>query len=346
MTSLLQQEILEQPTALQRLLDSQSGAIQRIADAIRERQPRFVMIAARGSSDNAARYAQYLFGAHLHLPVALAAPSLFTLYNSPPRMRDSLVIAISQSGQSPDILAVVEEGKKQKAFTLALTNDTASPLANIADHVIHLCAGSEKSIAATKTYTTSLLAMAMLSAYLSADGEQHALLDDVPALVSRSLSPSDLIGAIARKYAGSHACVVLGRGYNYSTAFEIALKIKELAYVPAEPYSSADFQHGPVALVEDGFPVVAVIPEGKTQPELIALLRTLKPRNPELVVISSSDEALGLATSPIPIPANIPEWISPIVAIVPGQQLALGIALAKGFDPEQPRGLNKVTRTL
>ncbi len=346
MTSPLQEEILEQPTALQRLLDSQSGAIKQIAKAIRERQPRFVMIAARGSSDNAARYAQYLFGDHLQLPVVLAAPSLFTLYSSPPRMTDSLVIAISQSGQSPDILAVVEEGKKQKAFTLALTNDTASPLAGLADHVIDLCAGPEKSLGATKTYTTSLMALAMLNTYLSADKAQRVLLDDVPALVSRALSPLERIAAIARKYVNFHACVVLGRGYNYSTAFEIALKIKELAYISAEAYSSADFQHGPVALVDDGFPVVSVVPEGRTQPGLITLLRTLKPRNPELVVISSSEEALGLATSPIAIPANMPEWISPIVAVVPGQQLALGIALAKGFDPEQPRGLNKVTRTL
>jgi len=345
MTSSLQEEIFEQPIALQRLLDSQSGVIQKIADAVRERQPRFVVIAARGSSDNAARYAQYLFGAHHQLLVALATPSLFTLYGSPPRMTDSLVIAISQSGQSPDILAVVDEGKKQNAFTLALTNDTASPLADLADHVIDLCAGPEKSIGATKTYTTSLLALAMLSAYLSADKTQRALLDDVPAFVSHSLSPLEFIAAIARKYTSSHACVVLGRGYNYSTAFEIALKIKELAYIPAEPYSSADFQHGPVALVEEGFPVVAVIPEGKTQPELITLLRTLKPRNPELVVISSSNEALKLATSPIAIPANIPEWISPMIAIVPAQQLALDLALARGFNPEEPRGLNKVTRT-
>jgi glucosamine--fructose-6-phosphate aminotransferase (isomerizing) len=345
MTSPLQEEILEQPAALQRLLNSQSEVIQRIADAIRERRPRFVLIAARGSSDNAARYAQYLFGVHHQLPVALAAPSLFTLYNSPPRLADALVIAISQSGQSPDILAVIEEGKKQKAFTLAVTNDTASPLANLAEHVIDLCAGPEKSIAATKTYTTSLLALAMLSTYLSEDKAQRLLLDDVPALVSRSLAPLELMDAIARKYASADACVVLGRGYNYSTAFEIALKIKELAYVLAEPYSSADFQHGPVALVEDGFPVVAVIPEGKTQPELITLLRTLKPRKPELVVISSSKEALELATSPITIPANIPEWISPMIAIVPAQQLALNLALARGFNPENPRGLNKVTKT-
>jgi len=345
MTSPLQEEIFEQPVALQRLLNSQSGAIQKIADAVRERQPRFVVIAARGSSDNAARYAQYLFGVHHQLPVALAAPSLFTLYGSPPRMTDSLVIAISQSGQSPDILAVVEEGKKQNAFTLAFTNDVTSPLADLADHVIDLCAGPEKSLGATKTYTTSLLALAMLSAYLSADRAQRILLDDVPALVSRALSPLELIATIARKYSSFHACVVLGRGYNYSTAFEIALKIKELAYISAEAYSSADFQHGPIALVDNGFPVVSVVPEGETRPGLITLLRTLKSRNPELVVISSSDEALALATSPITIPANIPEWISPIVAIVPGQQLALGIALAKGFNPEQPRGLNKVTRT-
>lgn len=345
MNSILYSEIHEQPAALRRLLEAESTHIGQIASAIRQRSPRFVVMAARGSSDNAARYGQYLFGAHNRLPVALATPSLFTLYQSPPKLADALIIAISQSGQSPDILAVVEEGRRQGAMTLSLTNDIASPLAGLSEHTIDLHAEPEKSVAATKTYTASLLALGMLSAALSGDETLRLALDRIPALVSETLSHSDVILTGAQRFAGLHECVVLGRGYNYATAFEIALKTKELCYVLAEPYSSADFKHGPVALVEGGFMVIAVIPVGKTAPELTDFLRTLKARRPELVIISPLEDARLLADVAIPIPSNIPEWLSPIVAVIPGQLFALGIAQAKGYDPDHPRGLKKVTKT-
>ena len=343
--SLLYTEIHEQPAVLSHLLKAERNHIRQIVEVIRERAPRFVVIAARGSSDNAARYGKYLFGAHNRLLVALATPSLFTIYQSPPCLEDALVIAISQSGQSPDILAVVEEGRKQGALTLSLTNDTTSPLAILSEHTIDLHAGPEKSIAATKTYTSSLMALGMLSTALSKDESQRLALDCVPALVTETLSQSDAILTSAQKYRNAHACVVLGRGYNYSTAFEIALKTKELSYVLAEPYSSADFKHGPVALVEGGFLVIAVIPEGKTTPELTNFLQELKFRKPELVIISPLKEAQALADVAFSIPANIPEWISPIIAVTPGQLFALGLAQAKGFDPDHPRGLMKITKT-
>jgi glucosamine--fructose-6-phosphate aminotransferase (isomerizing) len=343
--SLLYTEIHEQPAALDRLLKAESKHIQQISAAIQQRAPRFVLLAARGSSDNAARYGQYLFGAHNHLPVALATPSLFTLYQSPPDLTGALVIAISQSGQSPDILAVVEAGRRQGALTLALTNEAASPLASLAEHTIDLQAGPEKSVAATKTYTTSLLALGMLSAALSEDDARRLALERVPALIAETISQSDKIIFEAQKYRELHACVVLGRGFNYATAFEIALKMKELSYVLAEPYSSADFMHGPVALVEDGFLVIAVVPEGKTASELMQFLHTLKSRKPELVAISPLKEAQELVDVVFPLPANIPEWVSPIVAVTPGQLFALGLAQAKGFDPDHPRGLSKVTKT-
>jgi glucosamine--fructose-6-phosphate aminotransferase (isomerizing) len=343
--TLLLDDILEQPAALQRLLDGESANIQKVAAAIRKRAPRFVVIAARGTSDNAARYGQYLFGAHNRLTVALATPSLFTLYQSPPRLKDALVLAVSQSGQSPDICAVVEEGCRQGALTVAVTNDTSSPLAGLADHCIDLRAGPERSIAATKTYTTSLLALAMLSAALSDQEELRRTLDRVPAIVSRTLRQAEAVIASAAGYADAGACVVIGRGYNYSTAFEIALKLKELTCVLAEPYSSADFQHGPVALVEDGFLVLAVVPEGRPADELTAFLGAIKGRGPRLVVISPRRKALSLARNPIPLPSGIPEWVSPLVAVVPGQLFALGLTQARGLDPDRPRGLTKVTKT-
>jgi glucosamine--fructose-6-phosphate aminotransferase (isomerizing) len=343
--SQLEHEILEQPAALQRLLEAESTNIEKVAQAIRARAPRFVLLAARGSSDNAARYGQYLFGVHNRLPVALATPSLFTLYKSPPCLTDALVLAISQSGRSPDILAVIQEGRRQGALTVAITNDIYSPLAAFAEQRINLRAGLERSVAASKTYTASLLALAMLSAALSQDENQRRALERVPALVSQTLEGAKQVIACASDYHAAQACVVIGRGYNYATAFETALKLKELTYVLAEPYSSADFQHGPVALVENGFLVLAIVPEGETATELTSFLQELQPRAPRLVVVSPLSQALESATTAISIPAGIPEWLSPMIAILPGQLFALGLALAKGIDPDHPRGLHKVTLT-
>jgi glucosamine--fructose-6-phosphate aminotransferase (isomerizing) len=345
-TSQLEREILEQPQVWQRLLENERVALDEIAAAIRGRAPRYVVLAARGTSDNAARYGQYLFGATNGLPVALATPSLFTLYGKPPRLQEALVIAISQSGQSPDIVAVLEEGRRQGALTLAITNDASSPLACAAEHVVSLHAGQERSIAATKTYTASLLALAMLSTALAGDDERLRAIEALPALTAEVVASAPDIMEAARRYRDTEACVVISRGYNYATAFEIALKLKELAYVLAEPYSSADFEHGPVALVEHGFPVLAVVPEGCVAAELVDLLRRLREREARLVVISNRDDALALAHTPLPLPADVQEWLSPLLAVVPGQLFTLGLTEAKGLDPDHPRSLRKVTLTL
>jgi glucosamine--fructose-6-phosphate aminotransferase (isomerizing) len=343
--SYLEQEILEQPEVLERLLEQERGTVEAVAQAIRERAPRFMVLAARGSSDNAARYGQYLLGAVNGLPVALATPSLFTLYRRPPCLADALVVAVSQSGQSPDIVAVVEEGRRQGALTLAVTNDPTSPLARAAEWVVPLHAGAERSVAATKTYTASLLALGMLSAALAGDEEMFAALRTVPGAIRQVISSAPTICRASERYRYMEACVVVSRGYNYATAYEIALKLKELTYVLAEPYSSADFQHGPVALVEKGFPVIAVVPEGAVTAEMVDFLRRLREREAELVVISAREEVLSLAQTPLPLPEGIPEWLSPMVAVVPGQLFALGLTQARGLDPDQPRGLQKVTRT-
>ncbi|MBZ0294928.1 MAG: SIS domain-containing protein [Anaerolineae bacterium] len=341
----LQTEILEQPEALRRLLHEERDTIERVAEAIRQRNPRYIMLVARGSSDNAGRYGQYLFGAANHLPVALATPSLFTLYESPPRMSDSLVLAISQSGQSPDIVAVVDEGRRQGALTIALTNDSDSPLAQTADHVIHLHAGQEWAVAATKTYTTSLMALAMLSSALAGSSERFEVLAQVPDHLARVTQQADTIIKASERYRYMDACVVVSRGYNYATSYEIALKLKELTYILAEPYSSADFKHGPVALVAHGFPVVAVVPQGKLAAELTSFLSDLRERGAELIVVSAHEAALQLAQTPLRLPGELPEWASPIVNVVPGQLFALGLTMAKGYDVDQPRNIQKVTRT-
>jgi glucosamine--fructose-6-phosphate aminotransferase (isomerizing) len=343
--SRLSREIHQQPEVLARLLDEQAGRASEVARIIRDREVCYAVLAARGTSDNAARYAQYLFGSLNGLPVALATPSLFTIYHTPPRLRDALVLGISQSGQSPDIVAVVEEGRRQGALTVAVTNRPDSPLGDAAEHVLALGAGEEKAVAATKTYTAQLGALALLAVRLADDEARLAELKRVPEAVEETLTLEDRIAAASQRYAHAAECVVLGRGYNYATAFEVALKLKELTYIVAEPYSSADFRHGPVAIVERGFPVIAIAPHGAVYRDMLSLIEELADRDAELSIVSEREEALELARVPLRLPAPVPEWLSPFICVVPGQLLALHITLAKGYDPDHPRGLTKVTET-
>jgi len=331
---------------LEGLLAQGAPEVEAIAATIRARGIHHVVIAARGSSDNAARYAQYLFGAHNRLTVTLATPSLFTRYQTPPVMTGALVVGISQSGESPDLIAVVEEGRRQGCLTLAVTNVAGSPLTAAAEHTIVLRAGKERSIAATKTYTAQLAALAMLSTAISQNGEWRQQLARVPAFVAAAHEvdrDTVLAAAAALKDAG-HG-VVLGRGFNFATAFEAALKAKELAYVAVEPYSSADFQHGPIALIDTGFAAIVINAAGAVSSEVEDLLRTIVERGARPVVISNVTSSLALAAAPVPLPAEMPEWLSPIAAIVPGQLLAFHLSRLRGFDPDSPRGLKKVTKT-
>ena len=342
----LHQEIFEQPTVLSNLLANQLSAVQAIAEQISARDIQYVFLAARGTSDNAGRYANYLWGSLNRWPIALATPSLFTLYRQPPALKGALVVGVSQSGQSPDIVSVLAEGRRQGSPTLAITNEPDSPLAQTADYVIDIQAGVEKAVAATKTYTAELMAIAMLAVSLKVDAERRRSLDHVSAWVQQMLAQDERIKQLAQRYRFMEQCVVLGRGYNYSTAFEWSLKLKELAYVGAEPYSSADFQHGPIAIVEHGFPVMAVIPAGPVFDSLLSLLRRLRrDQSAELLVISDRPDALSLAQSAIPLPPDVPEWLTPIVSIVPAQLFTYHLTVAKDFDPETPRIIHKVTET-
>jgi glucosamine--fructose-6-phosphate aminotransferase (isomerizing) len=342
----LKSEIFGQPVVLDHMLQHQMTRVEEIAQAIREREVNFVFLAARGTSDNAGLYAKYLWGAFNRLPIALAAPSLFSIYNRPPALKNALVLGISQSGQSPDIVSVIVEGSRQGAPTLAITNDPGSPLAQAAEFVVDLGAGPEKAVAATKTYTAQLMAIAMLSVALRGDGDLLADLHRMPALVQQALALDAAIERVAERYRYMQQCVVLGRGYNYATAFEWSLKLKELAYVVAEPYSSADFQHGPVAVVSHGFPVLAVAPGGVIFYDMLVLLSSLvKEHQAELLVLSNEEEALALAHTPLRLPADLPEWLSPLVCIVPAQLFSYHLTRAKGYDTEKPRGLSKVTIT-
>ncbi len=342
----LYSEITEQPECIQRLLASQRKTVERIAGAIQKRDIQYVFLAARGTSDNAGRYANYLLGAMNGLPLALATPSLFTYYKRPPKLNNALVIGVSQSGQSPDIVSVLKEGKRQNCLTLAITNEPNSPLAQTADFVLDIHAGAEKAVAATKTYTAELTSIAMLSAALRGNKKYWDELSKVAGWMKQVLKQNDFISQAAQRYRYMDQTVVLGRGFNYATAFEWALKLKELTYVKAEPYSSADFQHGPIAMMNSGFPVMAVVSKGKVFDSMLRMIQRLRNDfSAELVVISNDPKALALAKTPIPIPAEIPEWLSPLVNILPAQLFAYHLTVAKGYNAEQPRSIRKVTET-
>ncbi len=341
----LHSEIFEQPARLRSLL-GQRTEVEKITQVIRRREVRYVFLAARGTSDNAGRYANYLWGAQNGLPMALATPSLFTYYHQPPRLTEALVVGVSQSGQSPDIVSVLEEGRRQGCLTLAVTNAPASPLAQAADLTLDIRAGEEKAVAATKTYSAELMALAMLSAALKNDEKMWEDLQRLPSWAEAALQQDEAIAHISQRYRYMQQCVVLGRGYNYATAFEWALKLKELTYIIAEPYSSADFQHGPIAMVAGGFPVLAVAASGQVFDTMLEMLTRLRrTHNAELVVVSDNAQALELAQSAIPLPTGVPEWLSPLVAIIPAQLFAGHLTRVKGYDTETPRSLAKITET-
>ena len=342
----LRAEILEQPEAAARFLATQSDAIEVLAAVIREREVEHVLIAARGSSDHAAIYAQYVLGVRHGLTAGLATPSVVSVYGADPGLARSLVLAISQSGASPDILAVVEAARRQGALTVALTNDPSSALAVAADWTIALSAGPERAIAATKTYTTSLLAVAALSAALTGEPADRAAVAAVPGALASMLALEPQMADAARAHAAADRALVIARGYEYATAREWAIKIKELAHVFADPYSAADFAHGPVALVEPGVPIIAIVREGPTAVGLTEQLDRLRAElDADLMVLSDVPDALASATRPVEIPRPPTEWLGPIATIVAGQLHAMHLTMARGKDPDAPRNIHKVTRT-
>ena len=334
-------EIAEQPAVLAGLIEHGGDAASDAAELLRSPDVHHVVIAARGTSDNAARYAKYVWGSKAHLPVTLAAPSLHSSYGTPPDLGGAAVVGISQSGQSPDLLAVVEEGRRQGRPTIGITNDPESPLAELADVVVPLRAGPERSIAATKTYTTTLMNIAMIATRLDPSADAGSL-NAVPDAVAGVLEMSAVISERAESFGPVRDCVVLGRGFQYSTAFEWALKLQEMAYVLAHPFSVADFAHGPFAVLEPEFPVLAVAIRGALFDSTVEMLDRIRiERDANLLTVTDDP---SLAGSSIVIPPT-EEWLSPMPAIVAGQLFTEALSRVRGIDPEQPRGLQKVTKT-
>ncbi len=328
-----------------RLLGEAAPEVESFCEVVRKADPSHVVIAARGTSDHAAVYAQYALGVLAGMNVGLATPSVHSLYGAAPDYGRALVVGISQSGASPDVVGVIRAARAQGALTLAITNTPGSDMATAAAHHLDLRAGPERAVAATKTYTATLTVLAMLTAGLAGSGAGDDL-RRLPDAVATMLAQEDEARRIAADQVGLDRCVVLGRGYHYATAREWSLKLKELAYVLADPYSSADFIHGPLALIEAGFPILAVAPRGATSGDLEAVMERLGEELQARLLILSDDPALRATGHwALALPEDLPEWLMPIASIVPGQLHAVHLTMAKGRDPEQPRSIRKVTLT-
>ena len=342
----LHTEIAEQPDAVTRLLDRVAPTLPQLHDALWSDDVHHVVLVARGSSDNAARYAQYLFGLHHHLPVALATPSLGSVYGVEPDFRGALVIAVSQSGQSPDVVGVLDAARRQGRPALAITNDPTSPLADAASHVLDLGVGVEASVAATKTYTASLAALALVSLARFGAPRREALLADLAELPAVLTNVVDTPVDMAAAGLGDTAhLLVAGRGLNYGTTFEVALKIRELSGIVAEAYSPPDLLHGPIAAVSPGAAALLVAP---TEPSLAGhadLVSPLRERGAVVAALSADPALLAAVDLPIELRREPADWLTPISTIVPAQRLAAALAAGRGRDLDAPPGLNKVTRT-
>jgi glutamine---fructose-6-phosphate transaminase (isomerizing) len=348
------EEIREQPAVLERTLTEARADVEALRRRLQETPPRLIVLAARGTSDNAAVFGRYLIPIMTGHHVSLAAPSTLTLYNAELDYRDTLVVGISQSGESTDTNFVLERARKHGAITVGITNEASSSMARLAEHVFMVHAGREKSVAATKTYTGQLLMLYLLAHALGANISMEDL-ECLPERAADALKLERTIAELAPRYCFMRHAVVVGRGFNYSNAFEFALKLMETCYVVAERFSSADFLHGPIAMVEPNFPAFLFAPAGVTWPPLRDLLAKLDQLKAETLLITdrSNAEAARRPVRSLVLPSLRPrkrtapaDLYTPIPYVIPAQLMAACLANEKGFDPDHPRTLSKVTRTL
>jgi len=343
--SLMLQEIAEQPAALARTIGEERAKIERLAASLRQRDLDLIVLVARGSSDNAALFGRYLLEITTGIPVSLSAPSVHTLYQAKLDLKRALVIGVSQSGAGEDINRVLENARQCGAFTIGITNEPESLMVSLVDETLLMHGGRERSVAATKTFTGQMILFYMLAAALARD---NRVLDyqSIPDFVARALEQKPAIVELVQRYVFMENCVVVGRGLAYANAYEFALKLMETSYVVAERFSSADFLHGPVAMIERHFPVFLFAPAGvmlKGTKDLIARLHELRA---DTLAITGDLDAAAKSTRSIIMPREIDEFLAPIPYIIPAQLFAALLAEAKGLDPDAPRSLSKVTRTL
>ncbi|MEU1258323.1 SIS domain-containing protein [Streptomyces chartreusis] len=340
---IMAREMAEQPAVLRRILSQGAPAIHQVAREIAARSPRFVLLTARGTSDNAALYAKYLLEIRLGLPCGLASMSTITAYGARPDLTDVLVIIVSQSGGSPDLVASTQAAREAGAITLAVTNNPDSPLAGVSEYHLDIMAGPERALPATKTYTASLLALYLFVEGLR-DGDGSAA-EALPDIAERLLARQDEVRTLAARYRFAERMVITSRGYGYPTAKEAALKLMETSYIPALSYSGADLLHGPLAMVDNVSPVIAVVPDGKGGEALRPVLDRLRGRGADLVVIGPRQQVEQASAGFVLPTEDVAEELQPILEILPLQLLAYEVTIARGQDPDAPRALAKVTET-
>lgn len=339
--ALMRAEILEQPEVWRRLLRCEQ--FDSLAEEIQRRRPRMVLLAARGTSDHAALYAKYVVEVNLQLPAGLVSPSTMTAYGAKPDLRDVLMIGVSQSGGSPDLVQSLEVARTQNALTLAVTNNVDSPLAGVAELHLDVMAGRERAVAATKTYTAQVLALYLLLTRLG--GDRRAAAASLPDLGAGLLAREEELAEQAQRYRFAQRLVTTARGYSYATAREAALKLMETSYVSAQAFSGADLMHGPLAIVDTQVPVLAVVGDGPGGRAMQSILPRLMASGADVFTVGTEQAVRG-STGGVTLPADVPEELSPLLEILPLQQLAMHLAVARGENPDKPRGLQKVTETL
>ncbi len=344
---LLLTEIGEQPDVVARLLERQRDAVRNVALTIRRREPSAIVLVARGSSDNAAVYGRYLFEVCNRQLTSLAAPSGLTLYGRGPRLDQTVVIGVSQAGRGEDVIAYVREARQQGAVTVAIVNDEESPLAQTAEFVLACLAGPELSVPATKTVTAQMTLLALLSTALEAPDADSVGLATLPEILVEAVALRSAATAMAQRLTPATIGSVIGRGFAFPPGLEIALKLKETSYTRAEPFSAADFLHGPVALVEENYAALLIDVGGRSSESAIAIAQAVRQRGGQPALLRAGEVA-PFADAQVPnisLTAPIAEPFAPIVVLVLGQLLAVELALAVGLDPARPRGLRKVTST-
>jgi glucosamine--fructose-6-phosphate aminotransferase (isomerizing) len=337
-------EIREQPQALARLLERDDD-FARVAATIRDRGATTIRMVGHGSSDNAASFGVYAFGLLPRWTALRDSISLIVYYGARLEMSGATVLALSQSGRTPDVVEFVERVRRDGAFTVALTNDLGSELAQAAEDVLLLCAGEERAVAATKTYLNQVAALGLLAAHAAGTGKEFAeglrwTVEQLPGLIA---TLEERVPTVALPFAFAGRMFVVGRGAEFSTAREIALKLLETCRVAAEPLTATDLAHGPVAALDPLFPVWTIASDDETLPAVLEAARRALDAGAAVIASGTAARAVTGASYALDIPPTPSPLLSPLQSVVPGQLFAWALARAKGLDPDAPRGITKVT---
>lgn len=339
-------EIKESPQALYNLIRLETGRIERFARFLSQSDISLVTFVARGTSDNAALYGKYLIESLLGIPSHLAAPSIVTIYKSTIRAGQTLTIGISQSGEGTDVNEYLAKARESGSMTLAITNSRGSSITKVVDEVIHLHARREEAVAATKTYVTQCMALLMLAANWSKHNTSMKAIPFIPEAAEQVLKIEPTIKQSVERYRFAGNAVVLGRGYHYSSAKEMALKLMETCYLPTQPFSIADFMHGPIAMIHKDFPMFLFITRGRMNAPMMEIAKNIYGKGAESIIFSNTTETKKYATQHFMMPRSLPEIATPVTYIIAGQLFAYYLSISRGLDPDKPKYLQKITKTL